>query len=91
MNAVFNLKMEVTVGENLLTGVSVKHHTHCITALCIVMKCWQTGTAVFLEALPRPEPLRLDVLVSIEFVTVICDDSYGFRIPHDHCQMYKQD
>lgn len=34
MNAVFNLKMEVTVGENLLTGVSVKHHTHCITVLC---------------------------------------------------------
>ena len=24
MNAVFNLKMEVTVGENLLTGVSVR-------------------------------------------------------------------
>ncbi|XP_065911628.1 C2 domain-containing protein 5-like [Dysidea avara] len=42
MNAVFNLKMEVTVGEILITGVS-------------------TGTAVFLEALPKPEPLRLDV------------------------------
>ena len=34
MNGVFNLKMEVTVGENLLTGVSVKHHIHHITALC---------------------------------------------------------
>ena len=30
MNAVFNLKMEMTVGESLLTGVSVRitqHHT----------------------------------------------------------------
>ena len=30
MNAVFNLKMEVTVGENLFTGVSVRTSKHCI-------------------------------------------------------------
>ena len=30
MNAVFNLKMEVTVGENLLTGVSVLTLEHYI-------------------------------------------------------------
>ena len=30
MNAVFNLKMEVTVGENLLTGVSVITSKYCM-------------------------------------------------------------
>ena len=30
MNAVFNLKMEVTVGENLLTGVSVITLKYCM-------------------------------------------------------------
>ena len=39
MNGVFNQKMEVTVGENLLTGVSVKHHMHHITQH-YVMKCF---------------------------------------------------
>jgi len=101
--------MEVTVGENLLTGVSVRTSKHSINhikglihhikalytpheknhiiykphqrnyikafhtphpSIPYILQYFtkvfpsQTGTAVFLEALPKPEPLRLDVLVS---------------------------